>query len=100
MSHTTRNSAVSGCLAGVVTSADRTDHISLRRLRLPHLKLSRRVRFTNRFTEQAIGLQHEPTVLQMGTSVIRFRAVTWDIFRGITRCAWPIPRMSRAREAR
>ena len=44
-------------LAGVVTSADRTDHISLRRLRLPRLVLSRRVRFTNRFTEQAIDLQ-------------------------------------------
>jgi hypothetical protein len=41
-------------LAGVVTSADRTDHISLRRLRLV---LSRHVRFTNRFTEQAIDLQ-------------------------------------------
>jgi len=44
-------------LAGVVTSADRTDHISLRRLCLPRLVLSRRVRFTNRFTKQAIDLQ-------------------------------------------
>ena len=44
-------------LAGVVTSADRPDPISLRRLRLPRLVLSRRVRFTNRFTEQAIDLQ-------------------------------------------
>src|SRR5262249_7788969 len=40
-------------LAGVVTSADRTDPISPGRLRLPRLKLFRRVRFTNRFTEQA-----------------------------------------------
>jgi len=38
-------------LAGAVTSADRTNPVSLRRLRLPRLKLSRRVRFTNRFTE-------------------------------------------------
>ena len=37
-------------LAGLVTSADRTGPISLRPLRLPRLKLSRRVRFTNRFT--------------------------------------------------
>ncbi len=44
-------------LTGVVTSADRTDPVSLRRLRLPRLGLSRRVRFTNRFTEQAIDLQ-------------------------------------------
>jgi hypothetical protein len=44
-------------LAGVVTSADRTDPISLGRLRLPRLVLSRRVRFTNRFTEQAIDVQ-------------------------------------------
>ena len=38
----------------VLTSADRTDHISLHRLRLV---LSRRVQFTNRFTEHAIDLQ-------------------------------------------
>ena len=44
-------------LVGVVTSADRTDPVSLRRLRLPCLGLSRSVRFTNRFTEQAIDLQ-------------------------------------------
>ena len=44
-------------LAGVVTSADRTDRISLFRLRLPRLGLSCRVRFTNRFTKQAIYLQ-------------------------------------------
>jgi hypothetical protein len=44
-------------LVGAVTSADRTGPISLRRLRLPRLVLSRRVRFTNRFTEQAIDLQ-------------------------------------------
>ena len=44
-------------LAGVVTSADRTDPVSLGRLRLPRLVLSRRVRFTNRFTEQPIDLQ-------------------------------------------
>ena len=44
-------------LAGMVTSVDRTDQISLRRLRLPRLVVSRRVRFTNRFTEQAIDLQ-------------------------------------------
>jgi hypothetical protein len=44
-------------LAGAVTSADRTNPISLRRLRLPCLELSRPVRFTNRFTEQAIDLR-------------------------------------------
>src|SRR5262249_23729005 len=44
-------------LASAVTSADGTEPISLRRLCLPCLKLSRRVRFTNRFTEQAIDLQ-------------------------------------------
>jgi hypothetical protein len=44
-------------LAGAVTSADRTDPISLRRLRLPRLVLSRSVRFTNRFTRQANDLQ-------------------------------------------
>jgi len=44
-------------LTGVVTSADRTDQISLRRLRPSRLVLSRRVRFTNRFTKQAIDLQ-------------------------------------------
>jgi hypothetical protein len=43
--------------AGVVTSADRTDPVSLRRFRLPRLVRSRRVRFTNRFTEEAIDLQ-------------------------------------------
>jgi hypothetical protein len=37
-------------LAGLVTSADRSGPISLRRLRLPRPVLSRRVRFTNRFT--------------------------------------------------
>ena len=47
-------------LAGVVTSADRTNLISLRRLRLPRLVLSRRVRFTNRFTEQPIDLRFSP----------------------------------------
>ena len=44
-------------LAVAVTSADRTGHISLGRLGLPLPALSRRVRFTNRFTEQAIDLQ-------------------------------------------
>jgi len=44
-------------LAGAVTSADGTDPVSLRRLRLPRLGLSRHVRFTNRFTEQAIHLR-------------------------------------------
>ena len=44
-------------LAGVVNSADKPDPISLGRLRLPRLMLSRYVRFTNRFTEQAIDLQ-------------------------------------------
>jgi hypothetical protein len=44
-------------LAGVVNSADKPDPISLGRLRLPRLVLSRCVRFTNRFTEQAIDLQ-------------------------------------------
>ena len=43
-------------LAGVVNSADKPDPISLGRLRLPRLVLSRCVRFTNRFTEQAIDL--------------------------------------------
>ena len=43
-------------LAGAVTSTDRTDPISLCRVHLLRLKLSRRVRFTNRFTEQAIDL--------------------------------------------
>jgi hypothetical protein len=44
-------------LAGVVISANSTDPISLCRLRLARLKPSRRVRFTNRFTGQAIDLQ-------------------------------------------
>jgi hypothetical protein len=44
-------------LAGAVTSTDRTDPISLRRVRLPRLALSRSVRFTNRFTRQANDLQ-------------------------------------------
>ena len=44
-------------LVGMVTSADRTSPVSFCRLRLPRLVLSRRVRFTNRFTEQAIDLQ-------------------------------------------
>jgi hypothetical protein len=44
-------------LAGVVTSADRPGPVSHGRLRLPRLVLSRRVWFTNRFTEQAIDLQ-------------------------------------------
>jgi hypothetical protein len=44
-------------LTGVVTSMDTTDPISLCRLRLPRLVLSRSVRFTNRFTEQPIDLQ-------------------------------------------
>jgi hypothetical protein len=38
-------------LTGMLTSTDRTDPIAHRRLRLPRLTLSRRVRFTNRFTE-------------------------------------------------
>ena len=57
MSHTTYVSPASSRLSGALTSADRTDPISLRRLRLPRLKLSRRVRFTNRFTGQAIDLR-------------------------------------------
>jgi hypothetical protein len=44
-------------LVTALASADRTDHISLRRLRLPRPVLSRRVRFTNRFTEQVIDLR-------------------------------------------
>jgi len=44
-------------LTGAMTSANRTDPVSLRRLCLPRLKLSRRVRFTNRFTKQAIDLR-------------------------------------------
>ena len=49
-------------LAGVVTSADRTAPSRSVGLRLPRLVLSRRVRFTNRFTEQAIDLQfHAPS---------------------------------------
>jgi hypothetical protein len=39
-------------LAAAVTSADGSALVSHRRLRLPRLVLSRRVRFTNRFTEQ------------------------------------------------
>src|SRR5512142_3371806 len=44
----------------MVTSADKPDPISLRRLRLPRLTLSRSVRFTNRFTEQVIELVPSP----------------------------------------
>ena len=43
-------------LAGVVTSADRTDPVSLLRLRLPRLMLFRRVRFTNPFTYGGVPL--------------------------------------------
>ena len=43
-------------LVGVVTSADRTDPISLCPLCLSCLGLSRRVRFTNRFTKLAFDL--------------------------------------------
>jgi hypothetical protein len=43
-------------LAGVVISANKTDPVSLCRLGLPRLTLSRSVRFTNRFTEEAIDL--------------------------------------------
>jgi len=50
-------SRLKASLTDAVTSADRSDPISLRRLRLPRLKLSRRVRFTNRFTRQAIDLR-------------------------------------------
>jgi hypothetical protein len=42
--------------AGVVTSVDTTDDISLHRLRIPRLVLSRGAWFTNRFSEQAIDL--------------------------------------------
>jgi len=44
-------------LAGVLISANRTDPVSLCRLGLPRLKLSRSVRFPNRFTEQGVDLQ-------------------------------------------
>ena len=47
-------------LAGVVTSADRTDPISLRRLRRPRLGRSRRVRFTEQVLFLALTL--EPAV--------------------------------------
>ena len=43
-------------LTDAATSTDRTDPISLHRLRLSRLGLSRRVRFTNRFTKQAPDL--------------------------------------------
>jgi hypothetical protein len=39
-------------------------------------------------------------VLQMGTSVIRLRAVSWDIFRGIQPLRLAYPTYVRAREAR
>ena len=52
-----RLSRLGPSLDSAVTSADRTDPVSLGRLRLPRLVLSRRVRFTNRFTEQPIDLQ-------------------------------------------
>jgi hypothetical protein len=54
--------------AGAVTSADRPGPISLGRLRLPRLVLSRRVRFTNRFTEQSRrnGLDPRPSAFQAG----------------------------------
>ena len=49
-------------LADVVASADKVDPVSLRRLCLPRLMLSRRVRFTNRFTEQTAELRNpEPS---------------------------------------
>jgi hypothetical protein len=63
-------------LAGAVTSADRTDPISLRRLRLPCLELSRRVRFTNRFTEQAIDLRFPAPSRHPGGCRPRAAAVT------------------------
>jgi hypothetical protein len=52
-----RLSRLKASLAGPVTLEDKTDPISLRRLHLPRLVLSRRVRFTNWFTEQAIDLR-------------------------------------------
>ena len=52
-----RLSRLKTSLAGPVTLEDKTDPISLRRLHLPRLVLSRRVRFTNWFTEQAIDLR-------------------------------------------
>ena len=57
-------------LAGAVTSADRTGHLSLRRLRLARLKPSRRVRFTNRFTNQAIDLRvSDPSVILLAADL-------------------------------
>ena len=50
-------SRLKASLAGPVTLEDKTDPISLRRLRLLRLVLSRRIRFTNGFTEQAIDLR-------------------------------------------
>ena len=44
-------------LVALLTSADGQRAFMPGSLRLPRLKLSRRVRFTNRFTEQAIDLQ-------------------------------------------
>jgi hypothetical protein len=52
-----RLSRLKASLAGPVTLEDKTDPISLLRLHLPRLVLSRRVRFTNWFTEQAIDLR-------------------------------------------
>jgi hypothetical protein len=49
-------------LTDAVTSADRTDHISLRRLRLPRLMLFRRVRFTNPFTYGAKSLRRQASL--------------------------------------
>ena len=59
-------------LASPVTSADGTDHVSPRRLRLLRLTLSRSVWFTNRFTKQATDLQFPPPS-RPSVAVVRHR---------------------------
>jgi hypothetical protein len=79
-------------LTGVVTSADRTDPISLCRLRLPRLKLSRSVRFTNRFTERAIGLQFPYPFRPAATVILGTRTMSGF---GRQRCPRSCPTLSR-----
>ena len=55
----------------MVTSADRTDPISLRRLRLPRLMLSRPVRFTNPFTYDARSLHRQASLVLINHRAIR-----------------------------
>ncbi len=76
-------------LTGAVTSTDRTGPISLRRLRLPCLALSRRVRFTNRFTEQAIDLRVPVPSLILVAAGPRAVAVTFRLAKRPRDLAWP-----------